>query len=216
MFTGIIETVCGINKLNVSGEGAEITLGYRPSQEGFHMGESIAVDGVCLTVKSFSGEGFSADISPETLNKTTLREKKPGDRVNIERAMNFGGRVGGHFVTGHIDGTGLIKSFDSQAKGAILTIDAGELINETVKKGSVAVDGISLTIAELYENAFSVAIIPHSLDNTVLKYKRKGDRVNIETDMIGKYVRRALSATGINEDKSNITVDLLKTAGFMD
>jgi len=217
LFTGIIEIVSQVNGFRRNGEGAEITLNYKPSGDGFNIGESIAVDGVCLTVKSFSGEVFSADISPETLAMTTLGEKTPGCRVNIERAMSFGGRVGGHFVTGHIDGTGLIKSAELKSGGGILIIEAdGRLMSEMVKKGSVAVDGISLTIAEIGESSFSAAVIPHTLENTVLKNKVNGDKVNIETDMIGKYVRRALSGYDLNSEKKDITMGLLKNAGFAD
>lgn len=217
MFTGIIETVSQVGGFRRNGESAEITLNYKPSGDGFNIGESIAVDGVCLTVKSFSSEGFSADISPETLAMTILGEKTSGCMVNIERAMSFGGRVGGHFVTGHIDGTGFIKSSDFKSAGGILTIEAGRrLMSEMVKKGSVAVDGISLTIAEIGETFFTIAVIPHTLENTVLKNKMNGDKVNIETDMIGKYVRRALSGYVLNPGKKDITMDLLKNAGFAD
>lgn len=217
MFTGIIESVCKVKDFRRVGENAEITISYKPADKGFEIGESIAVDGVCLTVKSFSHEGFSADISPETLSLTTLSEKRTGSWVNIERALAFGGRVGGHFVSGHIDGKGFIKFYDLTANGGIIKIETDKkLLNEMVKKGSVAVDGISLTIAELDENSFSVAVIPHTFENTILQYKGIGEAVNIETDMLGKYVRRAIAEYKLSDKRDTISFELLKNAGFTD
>lgn len=217
MFTGIIECTGKIVSLRKKGASAEISVTFPITGEPLKMGESIAVDGVCLTVKSFSSGGFLADISSETLSLTTIARKKAGENVNIERAMSYGGRIGGHFVTGHVDGTGIIKSKKTGAEGGVIVVNAPRNIaKDIIKKGSVAVDGISLTVAEAGEDFFSVALIPHTIENTVLRQKNEGDEVNLETDMLGKYVRRTVESylPGINKGK--ISLEFLRDTGFID
>ena len=179
-----------------------------------HLGDSVAVNGTCLTVSSFDNKIFNADVTQETLNRTNLGSLKNGSKVNLERAMTLSGRFGGHIVSGHIDGVGSIKSMNN---AIILTIEVPKhLMKYIVEKGSVAVDGISLTVASLTDNSFSIAVIPHTLKETVLYYKKEGDKVNIENDVIGKYVERLLTFKEDNNDskKSNITMEFLFKNGF--
>ena len=181
-----------------------------------HLGDSVAVNGTCLTVSSFDNKIFNADVTQETLNRTNLGSLKNGSKVNLERAMTLSGRFGGHIVSGHIDGVGSIKSMKKDDNAIILTIEVPKnLMKYIVEKGSVAVDGISLTVAGLTDNTFSIAVIPHTLKETVLYYKKEGDKVNIENDVIGKYVERLLTFKEDNDGKkSNITMEFLLKNGF--
>ena len=180
------------------------------------MGDSVAVNGTCLTVSNFDNKIFNADVTQETLNRTNLGSLKNGSKVNLERAMTLSGRFGGHIVSGHIDGVGSIKSMKKDDNAIILTIEVPKhLMKYIVEKGSVAVDGISLTVASLTDNTFSIFLIPHTLKETVLYYKKEGDKVNIENDVIGKYVERLLTFKEDNDGKkSNITMEFLLKNGF--
>lgn len=217
MFTGIVEEI-GIVK---SVQSKVITIEANKIFDDLHLGDSVAVNGTCLTVSSFDNKIFNADVTQETLNRTNLGSLKNGSRVNLERAMTLSGRFGGHIVSGHIDGVGSIKSMKKNDNAIILTIEVPrQLMKYIVEKGSVAVDGISLTVASLTDNTFSIAVIPHTLKETVLYYKKEGDKVNIENDVIGKYVERLLTFKEDDKEnsndskKSNITMEFLLKNGF--
>ena len=217
MFTGIVEEI-GIVK---SVQSKVITIEANKIFDDLHLGDSVAVNGTCLTVSSFDNKIFNADVTQETLNRTNLGSLKNGSRVNLERAMTLSGRFGGHIVSGHIDGVGSIKSMKKDDNAIILTIEVPrQLMKYIVEKGSVAVDGISLTVASLTDNTFSIAVIPHTLKETVLYYKKEDDKVNIENDVIGKYVERLLTFKEDDKEnsndskKSNITMEFLLKNGF--
>lgn len=213
MFTGIVEEI-GIIK---SVQSKVITVKANKIFEDLHLGDSVAVNGACLTVSSFDNKIFNADVTQETLNRTNLGSLKNGSMVNLERAMTLSGRFGGHIVSGHIDGEGSIKSMKKDDNAVLLTIEApNHLMKYIVEKGSVAVDGISLTVAGLDNNSFSIAVIPHTLKETVLYYKKEGDKVNIENDVIGKYVERLLTFKEDNniDKKQGITMEFLLKNGF--
>lgn len=223
MFTGIIEEI-GIVK---SIKGKVITIEANKIFDDLKLGDSVAVNGTCLTVSSFEGKTFpkifNADITSETLSRTNLGDLKSGFKVNLERALTLNGRLGGHIVSGHIDGVGIIKNISKNTDDIELTIEVpANLMKYIIEKGSIAVDGISLTIAEVNKNSFSVAIIPHTLKETILYYKKAGDKVNIENDIIGKYVEKLLSFNNISSKnnynkenkKSNINMEFLIKNGF--
>lgn len=213
MFTGIVEEIGTVKSV----QSKVITIEASKIFDDLHLGDSVAVNGTCLTVSSFDNKIFNADVTQETLNRTNLGSLKNGSKVNLERAMTLSGRFGGHIVSGHIDGVGSIKSMKKDDNAIILTIEVSKhLMKYIVEKGSVAVDGISLTVASLTDNSFSMAVIPHTLKETVLYYKKEGDKVNIENDVIGKYVERLLTFKEDNNDskKSNITMEFLLKNGF--
>ncbi|MCZ9837890.1 riboflavin synthase [Brachyspira hyodysenteriae] len=213
MFTGIVEEIGTVKSV----QSKVITIEASKIFDDLHLGDSVAVNGTCLTVSSFDNKIFNADVTQETLNRTNLGSLKNGSKVNLERAMTLSGRFGGHIVSGHIDGVGSIKSMKKDDNAIILTIEVPKpLMKYVVEKGSVAVDGISLTVASLTDNTFSIAVIPHTLKETVLYYKKEGDKVNVENDVIGKYVERLLTFKEDNNDskKSNITMDFLLKNGF--
>ena len=217
MFTGIVEETGIIASIKPGNNGKEITLQGNKIIEGTGIGDSIAVDGVCLTVKNISGKEFSADLSEETLKLTTLSESNPGSRVNLERALKMNDRFGGHFVTGHIDGKGSIAEKTVSNQSAEITISVPEEIMQyVVKKGSIAVNGISLTVARCDSNSFTVAIIPLTLQITNLGMKKIGDEVNIETDVIGKYIEKFLGRLDGNYELKNrkLNLNYLKEHGF--
>lgn len=191
MFSGIIAGTGRVNKLTRSGRSARLTVDGKGILKKLVPGESISVNGVCLTVASFSGSLFSADISNETLKRTTLENLKEGDRVNLERAARFSDRIGGHLVYGHVDGVGKIKKIEPVENAYLFYIELPKpLLKYCIEKGSIAVDGISLTINDLGKKRISLMIIPHTMKMTNLNGKRKEDQVNIENDLIGKYVER--------------------------
>ncbi|WP_157149718.1 riboflavin synthase [Brachyspira pilosicoli] len=213
MFTGIVEEIGTVKSV----QSKVITIEASKIFDDLHLGDSVAVNGTCLTVSSFDNKIFNADVTQETLNRTNLGSLKNGSKVNLERAMTLSGRFGGHIVSGHIDGVGSIKSMKKDDNAIILTIEVSKhLMKYIVEKGSVAVDGISLTVASLTDNTFSIAVIPHTLKETVLYYKKEGDKVNIENDVIGKYVERLLTFKEDNNGskKSNITMEFLLKNGF--
>lgn len=183
--------------------------------EGTKTGDSIAVNGVCLTVTALSGHGFSADVMHETLDRSTLAGLSPGSRVDLERAMAAGGRFGGHLVAGHVDGVGKIVRVRRDDTAVWYTVAAGpEVLRYVVEKGSVAIDGISLTVAAVTDRDFSVSVIPHTAAQTVLGERAPGDLVNLEADMIGKYVEKLLSPIPARGTAGGVTRDLLSRCGF--
>lgn len=194
MFTGIIEGMGSITAIRSVGQARRLAITADYALEGTRVGDSIAVSGACLTAVMISGKRFEADVSPETIDRTTFGTARAGERVNLERALRFSDRLDGHLVSGHIDGIGIIKASGTKANATILTIGAdASLSRYMIEKGSVAVDGISLTINRFTTDWFEVSIIPHTWLATTLRLKRIGAAVNIETDMIGKYVERFFS-----------------------
>lgn len=210
MFTGLVETLGKITSLKNTGNG--ISLSVKPlSDFEVALGDSISVNGICLTVTAHTGD-ISFDVSPETLRSTNLGELKISDTVNLERALRLSDRLGGHMVTGHVDNIGTVISKKPVGDYTFYSFECPpDVLRYVVKKGSIAVDGISLTVVELNSRSFSVAIIPHTLTATTIGDKGIGDRVNIEVDIIGKYVEKFL---GIKEAGSNL-MDLLKEEGFV-
>ena len=193
MFTGIIEEKGTISKIMKNASQAVLTIKAQKIMEDIHKGDSIAVNGICLTVTAFSKNEFQADVMHETLNRTALKMLKPGSSVNLERAMAAGGRFGGHMVSGHIDGTGKIAEIKEDSLAIWYTIEAPpQILRYIVEKGSIAIDGISLTVAKVTQTTFSVSTIPHTRSATTLGERRPGDLVNLETDIIGKYVERLM------------------------
>jgi riboflavin synthase len=219
MFTGIIEGLGTINAIQPSGEGKKLVIEADFVLEGAKEGDSISVSGACLTAVLISGGRFTVDVSPETLARSTFAQAKTGDRVNIERAMRLSDRLDGHLVSGHIDGVGTIIYRKIKSNAILITIGVPEsLCRFMIEKGSVAVDGISLTINGCTQNSFEISIIPYTSKLTTIGLKSIGAHVNIETDMIGKYVEKFLSGgqTGDkNSRKSDISMDFLARAGFL-
>ncbi|MDO4793228.1 MAG: riboflavin synthase [Filifactor alocis] len=211
MFTGIVEEVGSIVSVRRGSRSSRLEIRARLIMEDIHIGDSIAVNGVCLTVTSFSSNSFMADVMHETLKCSNIAEFKSGTPVNLERAMKADGRFGGHIVSGHIDGTGVITSIDKDDNALVYTISATEeILRYIVHKGSVALDGISLTVKEVGDKKFSVSVIPHTRAQTTLETKGVLQKVNIENDCIGKYVERLLKAT----KSSNITREFLFRNGY--
>lgn len=193
MFTGIVEEMGGITVMNKSLAGAKLTILASTVMSDLKIGDSVSVNGICLTVVSRSERDFSVEVSPETLSVTTLGSFAVGMPVNLERAMKLNERIGGHLVAGHVDGVGRIRSRQQDANAIVFTIAAPpEILRYCVAKGSITVDGISLTINTVTEQGFSVAIIPHTAKVTILGLKQVNDTVNLESDLIGKYVERLL------------------------
>lgn len=217
MFTGIIEEVGRIRHVITGAVSGEIGIGAAKVLEGTKIGDSIAVNGVCLTVTSLQADGFTADVMPETLRRTNLGDLRIGDSVDLERAMAADGRFGGHIVSGHIDGVGTILKNIKEGNAVWVQIQAPEEIMELlVEKGSIAIDGISLTVAKVGQQDFQVSVIPHTGEETILLGKKPGDKVNLENDIIGKYVKRLLSggSNGTGGGKKEITMDFLNENGF--
>ena len=212
MFTGIVEEIGTVKKI-ARGQKAYLEIQADRIFSDIHIGDSIAVNGVCLTVTGFSGKVFTADVMNETFSRSSLGSLKAGSHVNLERAMSANGRVGCHIVSGHIDGTGKIINIKKDGNAVWYKISASEnIIKYTVEKGSIAIDGISLTVARIEKDNFSVSIIPHTSEETILSEKKVGDTVNLENDIIGKYVERFLNFD--KTEKSDITRDFLAKYGF--
>lgn len=214
MFTGLIEDLGTMRQLRRESDKVQLTVATRIPMAELVLGESIAVNGICLTVVAFSGGTFTADVSPESMACTTLGELGSGDPVNLERALRMGDRLGGHLVSGHVDGVAVLleKSQDGNAVRLRFRMTA-ELNRFVVEKGSITIDGISLTVNQVSEETFSVAIIPQTLAATNLHHRQPGSRVNIETDIIGKYVARLLGQRG--DVKPSIDLDFLAKHGFL-
>lgn len=218
MFTGIIEEKGKIRKVLSGKESGSVEIKASVVLEGTKIGDSIAVNGVCLTVTSLKADGFSADVMPETLRRTNLGKLSIGAEVNLERAMAAGGRFGGHIVSGHIDGTGVIKSLKPEGNAVWVSINAApDILHLIVEKGSICIDGISLTVAYVDDKEFRVSIIPHTGSETTLLAKKAGDIVNLENDIVGKYIEKLIkpySSTQEPEKKSGLTMEMLSEYGF--
>ena len=212
MFTGIVEEIGSIKKIQKGPHSSILTVGASKVLEDVILGDSIAVNGVCLTVTSFSKTEFTADVMHETLLRSSLGKLVMGSKVNLERAMAANGRFGGHIVSGHIDGTGTISKVQKDDNAIWYTIKASDKIMKyVIEKGSITIDGISLTVAKLDRESFSVSIIPHTASQTILSLKKSGDIVNLENDCIGKYVDHLLN---FNKPNSNITKEFLMKYGY--
>lgn len=217
MFTGIIEEVGTLEEI-ITGNGFGI-MKVKCSKvlEDTKIGDSIATNGVCLTVREKDAFSFSADVMGETLAKTNLGSLKIGDKLNLERALRLSDRLGGHIVSGHIDGIGEIVSIAEKSDGTWLTISAPqEVLKYVIYKGSISIDGISLTVAYVDNEAFKVSVIPHTLENTILHNKKINSKVNLECDLVGRYIEKLFSPKDENEEnnKSNITMEFLINNGF--
>ncbi|MEJ2164977.1 MAG: riboflavin synthase [Desulfobacterales bacterium] len=222
MFTGIIEGLGKIVGMRSTGQGTRLTIEAGFSLDQSKIGDSLSVNGACLTAVEIEGRRFEVDVSPETLQITTFDTAKIGDRVNLERSLRLSDRIDGHLVAGHIDGTGSIIRREPLGNAVIITIAVAEpLARYMIVKGSVAVDGISLTINDCDARGFSVSIIPYTAKLTTIGFKNRGDRVNIETDMIGKYVERFVrrdvpGPKSPNSVRSAIDREYLIKTGFID
>jgi riboflavin synthase len=211
MFTGIVEELGNVKALRRDAGAARLTISASTVLGGTALGDSICVNGVCLTVVEMNKSEFSADVAVETLKVTNLGELKTGAKVNMERALQLSARIGGHLVSGHVDAVGRIREKREEGNGWRIFFDAPEnVLRYVIKKGSVAIDGISLTVADVDKTGFSVAMIPHTAKLTTLGFKSAGDGVNLEADIIGKYVERLLSG----RVEGGVTLELLKSSGF--
>lgn len=214
MFTGIIEEIGTVRRIERGARGARLTIGAETVLEGTKIGDSIATNGVCLTVTGMTADSFAADVMAETLRRSGLGALQSSAPVNLERAMPADGRFGGHIVSGHIDGTGTVAALRREDNAVWVTVHAAPaLLRYIVEKGSIAIDGVSLTVAAVDTDGFSVSIIPHTGAQTILLGKKPGDTVNLECDVIGKYVEKLL---GPHQEKpgSGITMDFLAQNGF--
>lgn len=215
MFTGIVEEIGKVQNVKKNVKSFVLTIEGNKIFEDINIGDSISVNGVCLTVTTFTNNAFTVDVMNETISRSSLRQLKNGSHVNLERAMPANGRFGGHIVSGHIDGTGKIIKIEKDDNAIWYTIAVKDnLMKYIVEKGSIAIDGISLTIAKVTEDNFSVSIIPHTAQETILSHRSVGDIVNIENDVIGKYVEKLITYEKNKKVESNITMDFLMKSGF--
>ena len=221
MFTGIVEELGQVKALSLRGNSGTLTVKAKKVLEGTKIGDSIAVNGVCLTVTNMKNNEFSADVMAETVRRSSLGALRDGSYVNLERAMAADGRFGGHIVSGHIDGTGVIRSMIQEENAVWVSIKTSQrILDLIVEKGSVCIDGISLTVAKVDDEGFQVSVIPHTGEETILLKKASGDLVNLENDIIGKYVEK-LMGIGKKEEsklehekKTGITMEFLEEFGF--
>ena len=205
MFTGIVEEIGEIAAVASGAKSARLTIKGDMIFSDLKLGDSVSVNGVCLTATEINGKNFTADVMAETMRRSNLGLLKKGSRVNLERAMAADGRFGGHIVSGHIDGTGIVRSFEKEDNAVWLTVTAEEkLMRYIIEKGSIAIDGVSLTVARVFRDAFAVSLIPHTAAETILLTKKTGDKVNLECDIVGKYVEKLIGK------QSNLTEDFLK------
>ena len=215
MFTGIIEETGSILAVKRGARSSVLTIGAEQVLDDLKLGDSVAVNGVCFTVRELGASSFSADVMHESLERSALGLLARGSRVNLERAMPANGRFGGHLVSGHIDGTGIIAGISRDDNAVWFTIRAEDrLLRYIVEKGSITIDGISLTVATVEDGRFSVSVIPHSFRSTTLGEKKAGSLVNLETDIVGKYLERFLNLGPAGPGGSRLTADFLAKAGF--
>ena len=217
IFTGIIEELGVVKSIAINGASGCITIKAKKVLEGTQLGDSIAVNGTCLTVTSINSDGFSADVMAETVKRTSLSQVGKGDLVNLERAMILNGRFGGHIVSGHIDGTGTITKYTKEENAIWVTIKApDEILDLIVEKGSICIDGISLTVATVSDQDFQVSIIPHTAKETTLIHKKVGSLVNLENDIVGKYIKKLMENNQEEQAQtaSGLTMEMLEEYGL--
>lgn len=216
MFTGIIEELGKVANLQILPDAAYLTIDAHKVLKNTQIGDSIAVNGVCLTVVKLHETRFTVDVMSETLQKTNLAELSQGSKVNLERALQLSTRLGGHLVSGHVDGTGTIHKKTKIGIAEVFEITASSsLLNYILPKGSIAIDGISLTVVDVDHQGFSVSLIPHTRQETTLGFKGVGSKVNLETDIIGKYVAQFLGKSSPSEKRKDISMEFLAQHGFL-
>lgn len=216
MFTGLVEETGILKSLERGGQWARVTLRASKVLADLSRGDSVAVNGVCLTATDIDSEAFSADVMAETLSRTNLGELRPGSKVNLERALAVGGRLGGHIVSGHVDGVGILTQRRSQGPSTLLFIDSPlDLCRFIVSKGSITVDGVSLTVVERKGSIFSVSLVTHTLSATTLADKAIGDRLNLEVDVIARYLAGLLEAKDDSRASGRLSEGFLAEHGFL-
>ena len=214
MFSGIVEEMGRIRRVERRGGSERVEVEARRALEGTHRGDSIAINGTCLTVTDLSSRSFTVELAPETLRRTNLGQVHPGDPVNLERSLKVGGRIGGHFVQGHVDGVGTVKDLKPEGDAVIITFSAPpDIMRYVVVKGFIAIDGVSLTVVDLLPDRFTVSFVPYTLSNTIAAYYRVGTVVNLEADILGKYVERIVA---YRERRKGITEGALAQHGFLE
>lgn len=213
MFTGIIEETGTVQSIATHGDGTALSITADKVLEGTVVGDSIAVNGVCLTVTSISGRTFTADVMPETVRRTSLARLRPGAAINLERAMQASGRLGGHIVSGHVDGCGLVESItrDGIALRVKISLDPG-LLKYIAQKGSVTLDGVSLTVVDVDDRSFAVSLIPQTRAVTTLGALKTGSIINVEVDVLARYIERLLTSSA--KQQNTISLEWLKENGF--
>ncbi|KPV42174.1 riboflavin synthase [Alicyclobacillus ferrooxydans] len=221
MFTGLVEEIGQVIRVSAAAHGAHFEVRANKVLDNVQLGDSISVNGACLTVVSYTNHSFTVDAVPETLRRTTLGRLAAGDEVNLERALRLGDRLGGHIVSGHIDGVGVISQTAGEGLATVLTVQAAdEVLRYIADKGSICINGVSLTVMEVDAASFSVSVIPHTGTVTTLLKLHVGDRVNLEIDVLAKYVERLLGAglspieTADSRTKERVTLDMLRDNGF--
>lgn len=218
MFTGLVEELGKIKSIAKGTKSARLTIEGQVVLQDVKLGDSIAVNGTCLTVVEYTQRSFTADVMPETVRSTVLAELKPGDVVNLERTLRLGDRLGGHIVSGHVDGVGVIRSKERSDNAIVVTIEAPpQVMRYIIAKGSIAIDGTSLTIVDYGADWFSVSLIPHTASLTTVGLKESGSKVNLEADVLGKYVAKLLGLQNGDEKKqasSGLTMEFLQQHGF--
>ncbi|MEW9096577.1 MAG: riboflavin synthase [Clostridiaceae bacterium] len=218
MFTGIVEEIGKVKGIKKGQQSASITIQSLKAIEDVKLGDSICTNGVCLTVTAFTKEDFTVDVMPETMRKSNLKDLSIGSHVNLERALKVSDRLGGHIVSGHIDGRGKIRGFKKEDNAIWITVEAPvEILKYVIYKGSITIDGVSLTVAHVDNSEFKVSIIPHTGEETILLMKRLGDEVNLECDIISKYVEKLVNFNNEskNHDESSINLNYLSENGFV-
>ncbi len=216
MFTGIIEEIGIVEGIIKGSKSAKIIISAKKVLEDVKLGDSVSTNGVCLTVTNFTSHSFSVDVMAETMRKSNLKNLIQGSKVNLERALRVGDRLGGHFVSGHIDGVGVITNFEKEENATWISVSApDEILKYVIHKGSISIDGISLTIQYVKEKIFKVSIIPHTKDITTLLIKNRGDEVNLECDMVGKYIEKFLLCKEKEEENKGIDISFLSENGFI-
>ncbi len=216
MFTGLVEEVGTVQSVLKGTKSAKIIINVKQVLDKVQLGDSIATNGVCLTVTDFNSNSFAVDVMAETMRKTNLKNLVSGSKVNLERALRLGDRLGGHLVSGHIDGLGFIRDFEKEDNAIWVSISTSpEVLKYIIPKGSIGIDGISLTVAYVDKEIFKVSIIPHTKDVTTLLNNKPGDEVNLECDMIGKYIERFLTFKEVSPQKENINMEFLSNHGFL-
>jgi riboflavin synthase, alpha subunit len=216
MFTGIVEEIGKVESVVKSTKASSIIIRASKVLEDVKIGDSICTNGVCLTVTSFDKYRFTVDVMAETMRKSNLKNISLGSEVNLERALKVGDRLGGHIVSGHIDGTGRITNYEKEDNAVWITIEASfDLLKYIILKGSIAIDGVSLTVALVDDSAFKVSIIPHTKEGTTLLKKDIGELVNLECDMVGKYIEKLLQVKEQGSGKKEIDINFLGENGFL-